>query len=917
MSSPFEKLKLPQSARRTIASLIVGGAGLAARAIGATVNLPVYSVTVGTIRYQTIAANSATISLGGGVKIEGLYGIQEVGYNKGGGIRTDAFDGAAGIAVNRLPFNPPTGQVDLTTTSAGTFIKTITPQNFSGVDASLHYFMSTSSRTLRSVGVFTNNTGTAQTIAVAFGGNLGSDSGTQILATSSGDQVLQVALDRFVISNDSDVTESDPTLTWTFFGPGGKTADTGQYADGNGLIGEEWTLTLAPGQTQELMWFTQFNDDLAEAQSLLSLVANVGALEAAGLLSGLSAEDLAAIQNWSFSSSSGSTLQNSSPGNLPTTADFIVNGPVSTGGGNNTVNTLTFTPGSKLTVYNTLNVTTGPVEIVDTSTLALEQATLKVSQLNIAAGGLLNGNGSIAGNLFNAGEVSPGNSPGKIRVTGNYTQTAAGTLLIQFAGQSKGKFDVLAVDGAAKLNGTLRLEALDKFKLRRGDNFKFLTAGGGVSGGFSQVENPFVTDTILNPALVYSGSSVSLQVRTFEDFANDWNLTTNQKSVARGLDSINYDKRGEELTSFVDKRALNNLPGDFDKIAPEELTSIFTIGTALANVQSLNIQRRNDDIRSGSGGFSAQGLAVNGTKPSYSGSMDFHPGVAGPGGQDGKVMKNVVPEDPRWGAFLSGTGEWVSVGNTDNARGYDLQSGGFTLGLDYKVGQNFAVGVMAGYTGTTADLTNRGRVWVNGGKLGVYATTFVGGWYADAAITGGYNSYDTRRSGLKGQARGSTEGGEVNGLFGTGYDFKAGNLTVGPTATFNYSNVSTAGFTEHGSKAPLSIRGGTGESLRSALGLKASYDWKIAGLLIKPEIRAAWQHEYGDAIYSLDATFASGAGKTFLVNGPRVGRDSALLGAGFAVVLSERASTYLYYDGELGRRNYQSTNVTGGVRIAF
>ena len=236
MSSPFENLKLPQSARRTIASLIVGGAGLAARAIGATVNLPVYSVTVGTIRYQTIAANSATISLGGGVKIEGLYGIREVGYNKGGGIRTDAFDGAAGIAVNRLPFNPPTGQVDLTTTSAGTFIKTITPQNFNGVDASLHSFMSASSRTLRSVGVFTNNTGTAQTIAVAFGGNLGSDSSTQILATSSGDQELQVDQDRFVISDDSNLTGQDPTLTWTFFGPGGKTADTGHgdYDTGDG-----------------------------------------------------------------------------------------------------------------------------------------------------------------------------------------------------------------------------------------------------------------------------------------------------------------------------------------------------------------------------------------------------------------------------------------------------------------------------------------------------------------------------------------------------------------------------------------------------------------------------------------------------------------------------------------------------------
>jgi len=42
-----------------------------------------------------------------------------------------------------------------------------------------------------------------------------------------------------------------------------------------------------------------------------------------------------------------------------------------------------------------------------------------------------------------------------------------------------------------------------------------------------------------------------------------------------------------------------------------------------------------------------------------------------------------------------------------------------------------------------------------------------------------------------------------------------------------------------------------------------------------------------------------------------------LLGAGFAIQCGERFSTYFDCDGELGRRNYQSTNVTGGFRLAF
>jgi hypothetical protein len=53
------------------------------------------------------------------------------------------------------------------------------------------------------------------------------------------------------------------------------------------------------------------------------------------------------------------------------------------------------------------------------------------------------------------------------------------------------------------------------------------------------------------------------------------------------------------------------------------------------------------------------------------------------------------------------------------------------------------------------------------------------------------------------------------------------------------------------------------------------------------------------------------------VNGPKLGRDSLLLGAGFAIQCSERCSTYFYYDGELARTNYESNAVTGGIRLSF
>jgi autotransporter-associated beta strand protein len=539
-------------------------------------------------------------------------------------------------------------------------------------------------------------------------------------------------------------------------------------------------------------------------------------------------------------------------------------------------------------------------------------------------GGTLSGNGTIAGSVnVNRGVAAPGvGSLGTLNIGGNYTQSPGGGLVIGIEGRQAGQFDVLAVGGEASLGGRLQFNQPSNFTLSLGQKITFLTAGQGVSGTFASVAYPSISNTILEPTVVYGSNSVALELvqGSFKTFAQNSRLAPNEVAVGDALDSAVSNPRASRLINYLNARSLGDLPGDFVKIDPEQLTSMFTVGLALANVQSMNIQRRADDIRSGSSGFSAAGFAMNGATPGYSGGFDITTGVAGPTGPDGKESKETketAPADQRWGAFLSGTGEWLSVGDTDNARGYSLESGGFTLGVDYKVCEHFAVGLSFGYTGTTADLANGGRIFVNGGKVGIYSTTFVGGWYADAAVNGGLNDYDTHRSGLGGQASGSTDGGEFNGVFGTGYDFKKGALTFGPTATFNYTYVGLDDFSEHGSLAPLNIHGSDEESLRTALGFKVRYDWKIGSVVIKPELRVAWQHEFGDTTYALDSNFANGAGSSFLVNGPTIGRDSLLLSGGFAVQCSARCSAYVYYDGELGCANYHSSSVSGGFRIEF
>ena len=72
-------------------------------------------------------------------------------------------------------------------------------------------------------------------------------------------------------------------------------------------------------------------------------------------------------------------------------------------------------------------------------------------------GGALTGEGFIRGNVVNTGgTVGPGTSPGKLTMEDDFTQGPGGTLAIEI--DSLSLFDILAIQDAADLDGTLDLQ---------------------------------------------------------------------------------------------------------------------------------------------------------------------------------------------------------------------------------------------------------------------------------------------------------------------------------------------------------------------------------------------------------------------------------------------------------------------------
>ena len=239
-----------------------------------------------------------------------------------------------------------------------------------------------------------------------------------------------------------------------------------------------------------------------------------------------------------------------------------------------------------------------------------------------------------------------------------------------------------------------------------------------------------------------------------------------------------------------------------------------------------------------------------------------------------------------------------------------------TLGLDYRVTDHITIGLFGSYAHTWTDL-QPGHVDVDTGRGGLYATYFDRGLYINAGVFGGYNCYDTSRQGLLGLATGSTNGEEFSTFIGAGYDFHFGNFTVGPIASLQYTYVNINGFDEHGSLIPLQIHSDSQDSLRTDLGGKASYMWHVGKVLVIPSVTTVWEHEYKYSALPITIGSALFGGATATLFGPSEGHDSAIINAGVGIQWTPRISTYVGYQGQLGRNRYDSNAVTGGVNFSF
>ncbi len=339
------------------------------------------------------------------------------------------------------------------------------------------------------------------------------------------------------------------------------------------------------------------------------------------------------------------------------------------------------------------------------------------------------------------------------------------------------------------------------------------------------------------------------------------------------------------------------------------------------------------DLRHGTGGFDLSQLRIVpgsmiASLGDTEGALSQMLGSARLGGatmSDSKDAKEVNDgmEPPRWGAWASGTVTLADESTSYTSNGYNATTGSPSIGADYRVTRDLAVGALFNFDTTGADFADGSHLNEQSELLGFYATWAHKPWFINSLVGFGYNAYDNQRIVTDGTTASShPQGDEVLANLNGGYEFKFGRWELDPEAGFDYTHLAQDGYNESGGGVyNLNVADQVVDSFRTKVGFRALGDYKWDGIRFSPEIHADWYHECLDADRGVNVgTPGAPVLGSFVVQTDKPERDFALVGAGLSATpaeLHDAITFFVNYDAQVGQADYIAHTFNGGLRIGF
>jgi outer membrane autotransporter protein len=420
-------------------------------------------------------------------------------------------------------------------------------------------------------------------------------------------------------------------------------------------------------------------------------------------------------------------------------------------------------------------------------------------------------------------------------------------------------------------------------------------------------------------------------------------LTDNQQNIGSAMDDLCPALAEKQATSSLSAAEQDLLmtcedlvtePGTaaaLSRLAPEEVAAQGSASIEAASTQHTNINTRLVALRRGDTGINLGGLTVN------------YAGIA----FNQRLFEGLLPKDKkargsgagdidelqgRWGAFINGN---VNFGEQDESlreSGFDFDTTGITLGLDYRFDHQFVAGGALGFSRYDSDYNDAaGNLEMDAWSLSAYATYYKDdNIYVDGLIQIRSNRYETKRrintAGAADQfGLGDTDGTDYAFNLSAGYDFRRDAWTLTPYTRLSYTRAQIDAYTEAASNptttgfgSVLRIEDQDLKSLVLVLGGNFSYTVSTPNAVLIPQLRFEWEHEFEDDSRLINARFVNDPiGSAFAIETDKADSDYLNLGIGLSAVFSQGRSGYIFYETRLGQDDVTLHTINAGVRIEF
>lgn len=527
--------------------------------------------------------------------------------------------------------------------------------------------------------------------------------------------------------------------------------------------------------------------------------------------------------------------------------------------------------------YNgAINVTGG--RLIVNSTLGATGSTVTVGN-----GGTLGGSGTVANLAVQAGgTVSPGNSPGTLTVSGNYTQAAGAILVAEVVPGVTA--DRLVVNGTATIQpgAILQLVRAGGGAVSLDTVYTVLSATGGVTGTYVVTGDPELS-TFYQLYASYGANGVTLvpaQSRGFGTAA----ATRNQAAVAD---------------------AMQGLPASS------------AIRTAIGVQQTDAAARVAYDSLSGEIHASIRGAMLEETRFTRQAALDrVRVSLGGIGGGGTEAIAGNVPGIAFWS---QGYGAWGRSAGDGNAATLSHDSGGLVVGADMPAFDGWRVGLLAGYG--DAGFESGARAAKGSAEtttIGLYGGRQWGALGLRLGATQGWSEISTRRSpAFAGFAEGLT--GKTNAqttqVFGEmGWRIDLGAAAIEPFAGLARADVREDGFTERGGSAALTAERGNAGVNYGTLGLRAATGTQLGETTLGLAGMLGWRHAWGDVTPTADLRLAGSA--PFIVGGTPIAKDAAVAEASLSASLTQALALGVSFNGQFAD-GAQSLGARANLTLRF